>query len=359
MKYLVLWSHASDYLIAQLNTLEEKGNEVHLVCHSNSSDAPFDESHFHSKISSLSISKTYSVEEILKFTNEIKPDVILVSSWHIKPYTKLLNKIDFCALRVLCMDNQWRFTFRQLLGVLLRDFFVGKKYDVAFVTGSKAAKFARFLGFRQNEILMGVYSCNTNLYFEVNPSPANREFIYVGRLVTEKGLEDLLLAYSIYRKIVDNPWTLKILGNGPDREKLFERASPGVELIGFVQPRDLPKYLGSASCLVLPSHFEQWGVVMHEAAASGLPIIWTNVCGAKEAFGVSGENGFEVRSKKPEELARALSSMSKVSSKDWYQMSSRSRDLARTNTPEVWVSKLTAFCFQFLEAKKIQGKDKY
>jgi len=92
MKFLVLWSHVSDYLLAQLNGLKEMGGEVHLVCFTKSPDAPFDESYFHSKLSSFSQSETYTAEEILRFTNEIKPDVILVSSWHIKPYTNVLKK---------------------------------------------------------------------------------------------------------------------------------------------------------------------------------------------------------------------------------------------------------------------------
>lgn len=351
MKFLVLWSHVSDYLLAQLNGLKEMGGEVHLVCFTNSSDAPFDESHFYSKLSSFSQKETYTAEEILRRTNEIKPDVILVSSWHIKPYTNVLKKIDGRILRILCMDNQWRFTFRQMFGVLLRRFYVGEKYDVVFVTGSKAAKFARLLGFRQAEILTGLYSCNTSRYLELNPSPVNREFIYVGRLVKEKGLEDLLIAYSIYRNLIENPWTLKILGTGPRKVMLVDRASPGIEFIGFIQPKDLSNYLGRASCFVLPSHFEQWGVVMHEASASGLPMIWTDVCGAKEAFGVNGENGFEVRSKSPEQLARALLEMSNVSSEDWYEMSNRSKELATTNTPEIWASKVIAFCLQSLEEK--------
>lgn len=239
-----------------------------------------------------------------------------------------------------------------MFGVLLIRLYVGKKCDVVFMTGSKATKSARFLGFRQAEIWPGLYSCKTSLHLELIPSPVNREFIYVGRLIKEKGLEDLLIAHSIYRNLIENPWTLKISGSGPRKVMLVERASPGIEFLGFIQPRDLSDYLGRASCFVLPSHFEQWGVVMHEASPSGPPIIWTDVCGAKEASRVNGENGFEVRSKSPEQLARALSEMSNISSEDWYEMSKRSRELATTNTPEIWASKLTAFCLQSLEEKK-------
>jgi len=89
MKFLVLWSNVSDYLLAQLKGLKEMEGEVHLVCLTKSPDAPFDKSHFHSKLSSFSQRETYTAEEILKFTSEIKPDVILVSSWHIKPYANV------------------------------------------------------------------------------------------------------------------------------------------------------------------------------------------------------------------------------------------------------------------------------
>ena len=65
----------------------------------------------------------------------------------------------------------------------------------------------------------------------------------------------------------------------------------GVEMLGFVQPDDLPAVLERAGCLVLPSRFEPWGVVVHEAAAAGLPIVCTPVCGAATRLVLDGYNG--------------------------------------------------------------------
>lgn len=76
----------------------------------------------------------------------------------------------------------------------------------------------------------------------------------------------------------------------------------GVVPIGFQQPGTMPQVFGEAGCFVLPSVFEPWGVVVHEAAASGLPIVCTVACGASLDLVGDGYNGFVI----PPGCSRAL-----------------------------------------------------
>jgi glycosyltransferase involved in cell wall biosynthesis len=62
----------------------------------------------------------------------------------------------------------------------------------------------------------------------------------------------------------------------------------------------------AADVLVLPSHEEVWGLVLNEAAASGLPLVTTNVVGAAPDVIHAGVNGFSVPAGRPDCLARAI-----------------------------------------------------
>jgi len=102
---------------------------------------------------------------------------------------------------------------------------------------------------------------------------------YVGRLVEEKGVEVLLEAVSG----LEGRWCLRILGDGPLRPKL-EATGERLELterVAFesrIPSQEMPSYLNQLDVLVLPSltrpHWkEQFGRVLVEAMACGVPVI--------------------------------------------------------------------------------------
>jgi len=106
---------------------------------------------------------------------------------------------------------------------------------------------------------------------------------YVGRLVPEKGVEDMLEALSL---LVALPWECRIAGDGPSRGNLIELASKfkiaeRVSFMGYVPHSEMTRYVKSLSVLILPSRTrpnwkEQFGRVLIEALAAGVPVIGTN-----------------------------------------------------------------------------------
>lgn len=127
------------------------------------------------------------------------------------------------------------------------------------------------------------------------------------------------------------PWDLVLLGDGEMRGRIVEHArSLGIEVVeaapwekggeaetrdagcdrirfpdsdfpsrgtlflpGFVQYPELPKYYGRASVFIHASTTEQWGLVVNEAMASGLPVIVSDRCGCAPDLVKEGVNGFE------------------------------------------------------------------
>ena len=124
----------------------------------------------------------------------------------------------------------------------------------------------------------------------------SRYFLFIGRLVKEKGVFDLLAAYAKLEKDVRRGIGLVFAGDGEVRPELEEQAravSPGViRFAGFVHREHLAKYYALADALILPTHTDTWGLVVNEAMACGLPIVVSRVAGCVADLVDEGWNGF-------------------------------------------------------------------
>jgi len=195
--------------------------------------------------------------------------------------------------------------------------------------------FARKMGFKENEILYGVLTADTAAMRQAaGREPERPAFLFIGRLVPVKGLDTLAAAYGVYRRAVADPWPLRVCGLGPLAHVISP--VPGVEMVGFVQPEALPDQFAQSSCLVLPSRSENWGVVIHEAAAAGRPVICSTACGASVSLVRDGFNGFVFEAGDAAGLASALIRMHGASIAERRRMGEASRHLAEQYSPERW-----------------------
>jgi glycogen synthase len=118
--------------------------------------------------------------------------------------------------------------------------------------------------------------------------------LFVGRLEYEKGIHDLIAALPRIRRTHPGT-TLTIAGDGTQLDWLAEQARRHrvVKATTFVGHFDHSRLLGAlhdADAVVLPSHYEPFGIVALEAAAAGAPLVTSNVGGLGEAVinGVTG-----------------------------------------------------------------------
>jgi glycosyltransferase involved in cell wall biosynthesis len=79
-----------------------------------------------------------------------------------------------------------------------------------------------------------------------------------------------------------------------------------------LQQDELLPYFAHAKCFIHASTTEQWGLVVNEAMAAGLPVIVSNRCGCFEDLVVTGVNGFGFNPENQEELTNLMSKMSSV-----------------------------------------------
>lgn len=137
-----------------------------------------------------------------------------------------------------------------------------------------------------------------------------RYFLYVGRLVPEKGIFDLLAAYSALAEHERSQIGLVFAGDGASRGRLAERAAaitPGsVRFSGFVHREELPQLYTLAEALVFPTHSDTWGLVVNEAMACSLPVIASDVAGCVPDLVEDGRNGFVFPAGNIGQLTRAM-----------------------------------------------------
>jgi glycosyltransferase involved in cell wall biosynthesis len=121
-------------------------------------------------------------------------------------------------------------------------------------------------------------------------------FLYIGRLSKEKGLDDLLEAFSHVRLQIPEA-RLDIVGAGPLESEIKERAKQRgldavVEFLGSKSPEEIGQLLLRSAALILPSHSEPWGLVVNEALSYGCPCVVSNVCGCVPELVQEGRTGF-------------------------------------------------------------------
>lgn len=283
-------------------------------------------------------------ELVASVAETFKPDAVLMTAWNFsKAYRAVMKAVPPETVRIMYMDNLWRAAPRQWLGRLTHRWYVDTVADAALVPSDRTEFYARRLGFSPADIIRGGAVGDTTLFTSERRTAeelgSRRSFLYVGRLVDHKGADVLAAAYRRYRELATSPWDLHVVGIGPMEEMIS--AIPGVTMHGFLPPDQVAVLMREVSCLALTSHIEPFGVVVHEAAASGLPMLVTEFSGAAPVFVQDGYNGWQVTAGHVEHWARAMVEMSALPAERLADMSEVSRSLSRRASPAGWALNLT------------------
>jgi glycosyltransferase involved in cell wall biosynthesis len=132
--------------------------------------------------------------------------------------------------------------------------------------------------------------------------------LFIGRLVSLKGIADLLQAWPQVTSRVPG-MQLVIAGDGAERDKVAAAAAknPSIHPVGRLSGNDVWSAYAAADFAVAPSHFEPWGLVANEAMAAGTPIIVTDVFGCVGDLAQDAKTALVVPVGVPERLADAMS----------------------------------------------------
>lgn len=157
-------------------------------------------------------------------------------------------------------------------------------------------------------------------------------FLFVGRLLTDKGIYELIKAYEKLKK--EKPKVKLIIVGSPDegnpnsvsKGELEKWMKEGlIEWHGFQE--DVRPFYCTANCVVLPSYREGIPRVLLEAMAMEKPIITTDAPGCKNVC-VDGVNGFLVKPKDVESLYLAMKRMVELGDEKLREFGKAGRRLA-------------------------------
>jgi len=339
MRVAVLGQGVTGYLEAELQALSNLGVEIYLTTPSTVSDTDF---------SLVGVKRFAEVEtwstppdrtELCKRVDAFAPNVVIDGGFGALPaYRAVLRSRPPGVVRVMAMDNVWEGTLRQRAACLVHRFYLGPIFDCVLVPSDRSEFYAHRLGFHPADVIRGGYTADVSLFKTARRTGAQlaaaSAFLFAGRLVEHKGVDLLAEAYRRYRSRTDRPWDLWVAGTGPLADVIA--AVPGVTMKGFVQPPDLAAMMRAASCFVLPSRTEHYGVVVHEAAATGLPLLISHIAGAVPGLLQDRVNGRVVGDDDPQLWAHALQWMSEMPPSRLEEMSAVSRSLATRVSPQAW-----------------------
>jgi len=253
------------------------------------------------------------------------PEAVVVPGWGYRGALLALWWGLSHGVPVICMSEstQWD-EARNPIKEWIKRRIIGL-FSSALVGGTPHRAYMQELGMPADRIFLG-YDIIDNDYFEKGAKVAQHSgfsaskpyFLASARFIEKKNLPRLLSAYALYRRKVESPgervegldsgfrsqvssrpdpFDLVLLGDGAQRSELEKlRSELGlancVEMPGFKQYEELPSYYANAGAFIHASTTEQWGLVVNEAMASGLPVLVSNRCGCAADLVKDGENGW-------------------------------------------------------------------
>lgn len=332
---------------------------------------------------------------------QLKPDVVAIPGWSSKAAFAalgwcLLNRVPVVAMSESTSWDESRVAWKEWLKRQL----VGC-FSSALVGGRPHVDYLVQLGMPRERIFQG-YDAVDNGYFAQGANEARsaecgvrnkyglpeRYFLASARFVEKKNLPRLIEAYAIYREKAEKlpgevesqtlhgprkpeklkagapssdlrppssaPWSLVLLGDGalrPELERLISDLGlqSSVSLPGFKQYPELPAYYGCASAFIHASTTEQWGLVVNEAMASGLPVLVSNSCGCSADLVQDGVNGFTFDPYDVEAMAQAMMRISAFQDVSLLAFGAQSARIISEWGPERFASGLKAAAEKALE----------
>ncbi|MBS1763375.1 MAG: glycosyltransferase family 4 protein [Bacteroidetes bacterium] len=287
----------------------------------------------------------YKLDEMVA---ALQPDFIFCNGWIDKGYVNTTKKYAGKIPTILSFDNLWEGKLKQHIASVTAPFILPKIFSHCWVPGKPQVVYAKKLGFSDDKIKTGMYSANFELFDSMfkNTWPAKekkfpRRFVFVGRYIEIKGIRELWQAFINVQTTTPNEWELWCIGKGPldDEFPVHDK----IKNIGFVQPKEFESYVEQTGVFMLPTYDEHWGVVVHEFAIAGYPLVLSTKAPAGTAFLQEGVNGFYHNPKDVKSIEDVLKKIMQLSDTELVKMGLHSHELSKCMTPDTWATTVWKF----------------
>jgi glycosyltransferase involved in cell wall biosynthesis len=268
------------------------------------------------------------VPDIERRIHETRPDVVLVPGWHSVMQVRALRACRRLGVPVLYRGDSTLFSGpRGLLRPLwsIRTRHMLRRFDGYLSVGAHADRYLRSFGIADPLIIRSPH-CVDNDRFAAEAErlragdgraaarlaigAAEHDFVvlFAGKFQERKRPLDAVRAVAK----LGEPAVLMMAGDGPLRKACeTEAARLGVRLAwtGFLNQSELPSAFAAADCVLVPSAWESWGLIVNEALASGLPCVVTTTVASAPDLIVEHETGHAVAVGDTDAMAARLASI--------------------------------------------------
>lgn len=189
-------------------------------------------------------------------------------------------------------------------------------YQGALAGSRRSGQYLHFLGFRNRPVVGGFDTLDLariRASGEAGGQQAHsqRDFLIVARLVEKKNLAFAIQAYAAWKEQAVHPRKLRIIGYGELESSLKALAADldvadDVIFAGLAESGEVCTAMRNSLCLILPSIEEQFGLVVTEALALGLPVAVSSNAGSVDELIDNGVNGWIVDPYRPAALVAAM-----------------------------------------------------
>jgi glycosyltransferase involved in cell wall biosynthesis len=199
------------------------------------------------------------------------------------------------------------------------------------VPGVQGERLMRWFGLPPDRIRRGMYGADSALFGGGASLPLRpRTFLYVGQFIARKDVLGLARAFLRFSQARPG-WTLHLCGGGEQMDLI--PSDPRIFVEEFVQPEQLAERFRQARFLVLPSLFEAWGLVVHEASLSGCALLLSDCIGSADDLATT-RNCVRFRAGSGDDLVRALHEAADFDDARLLEAGKESRRLAGKFGPE-------------------------
>ena len=290
-------------------------------------------------------------EAVGQALERLRPAAVAIPGWTFAEARAALRWCAQAGSSAILMSDSKRDDFVRVPHKEFLKSQIVSNFGAALVGGQPHSEYAADMGIPADRVFVG-YDVVDNDSFrrgaeEARASAAEwrqrlglpeRYFLACCRFVPKKNLARLLEAYGLYRDTAAEPWGLVVCGDGPLAAGLKGRAAAmGLSDIcwpGFLRPEDLARFYGLASAFVLPSTQDQWGLVVNEAMASGLPVLVSRTAGCRYDLVEDGRNGWLLDPFDPRQMAERMVRVAGLSEDGRRRMSEASARIIAEWGPE-------------------------
>lgn len=257
------------------------------------------------------------LQKLNQVLNNVNPSVIAIAGYF---QPSMLFTLAWCLWHrksaILLSETTENDASRSWWRELLKSWIV-TKYQAALVGGNPHKRYMIKLGMPESGIFLG-YDVVGNDCFHPDKikhfsNPIKKPFfLAINRFISKKNLPFLISSYAVYSKIAgNNAWDLVLCGDGELSLQIKQQIAElelknSIHLPGFLQEDEMLPYFAHAGCFVHTSTQEQWGLVVNEAMAAGLPVLVSNRCGCFEDLVLEGINGFGFDPENQQELTQLM-----------------------------------------------------